>query len=49
MPPERYPKDMVLTAEDFACCGWKEILKRAPPPANRLQTAPFHNVNGLSS
>ena len=29
MSSERYPKDMVLTAEDFACCGWKEILAGA--------------------
>ena len=29
MPPERYPKDMVLTAEDFADCGWKEVLEGA--------------------
>ena len=29
MPPERYPKDMVLTTEDFAGCGWKEVLEGA--------------------
>lgn len=29
MPPERYPKDIVLTVEDFAGCGWKEILAGA--------------------
>ena len=27
MPPERYPKDMILTSEDFAGCGWKEVLE----------------------
>ena len=26
MSSERYPKDMVLTVDDFAGCGWKEIL-----------------------
>ena len=29
MAPERYPKDMVLTADDFAGCGWKEVLAGA--------------------
>ena len=27
MPSERYPKDIVLTADDFAGCGWKEVLE----------------------
>ena len=26
MPPD-YPKDIVLTADDFAGCGWKEVLE----------------------
>ena len=29
MAPEHYPKDMVLTVEDFAGCGWKEALASA--------------------
>ena len=29
MPSKRYPKDMVLTVEDFTGCGWKEILAGA--------------------
>ena len=26
MAHNRYPKDIVLTVEDFAECGWKEVL-----------------------
>ena len=36
MPPERYSKDMVLTAEDFAECGWKEVLESAKDKSYRL-------------
>ena len=29
MPHDRYPEDLVLTKEDFANCGWKEVLAGA--------------------
>ena len=44
MPPERYPKDMVLTAEDFVGCGWKEILERAEDKDYRLVHSAFYEA-----
>ena len=29
MSHDRYPKDLILTLEDFAGCGWKEVLASA--------------------
>ena len=29
MSHDRYPKDLILTLEDFANCGWKEVLASA--------------------
>ena len=29
MSQDRYPKDLILTLEDFANCGWKEVLAGA--------------------
>ena len=44
MPPERYPKDMVLTAEDFVGCGWKEVLESAKDKDYRWTYVAFYNA-----
>ena len=44
MLPERYPKNMVLTADDFACCGWKEVLEDAKDKDRRLVHSAFSDA-----
>ena len=44
MPPDRYPKDMVLTAADFAGCGWKEVLESAEDKDYRLVHLAFSDA-----
>ena len=44
MPPERYPKDMVLTAEDFVGCGWKEVLESAKDKDYRWTYVAFYDA-----
>ncbi len=44
MPPERYPKDMVLTVDDFACCGWKEVLEDAKDKDRCLVSSAFSDA-----
>ena len=41
MPPERYPKDLELTVEDFTDCGWKEVLEGAKDKNRRLVYSAF--------
>lgn len=41
MSPERYPKDLELTVEDFTDCGWKEVLEGAKDKNRRLVYSAF--------
>ena len=44
MPPEHYPKDMVLTVEDFAGCGWEGVLEGAEDEDRRLVHLSFYEA-----
>ena len=44
MSPERYPKDLELTVEDFTDCGWKEVLEGAKDKDRRLVYLSFYEA-----